>query len=384
MGGKIVFSHGLPGSGKSTIAEKMVAEDPQNRLRANRDDIRTALFGESYHSKTPDKKSENKVTHVQKEIIKKALREGKTVIVDDTNLSAGRLKPLVQLAKEYKAEIDQYHVDVPVEECIRRNNLRGDQGGRRVPDFVIERMAEGAYTDGKLNDFIIGSNGDVHSVPQVTEGSKKVDEFNTVLSSRHPFQGKAIVMLDMDGTLFNNERDSVRFLNNPNKDRNFEGFYKSIVDAPVNNKVRDLVNSMRTNDNLTIIAVTGRSDDFADYLIKALDKSGAKVSGLYMKREGDNRPSSDHKRDILKKFAEQGLIVTHAIDDRKKDLDMFREAGIMTTVVTPVNVNRNDIKDSYPDPDVNTVYGSGFCIRCGSKLKNGGNIGKVCATKQNI
>lgn len=387
MTGKMVITFGLPGSGKTTKALEMVNEDPQNIIRANRDDLRTILApeGEKYHSGTPRKDVENNVTHVQQEIIRKALREGKTVIVDDTNLNPRRVKPLVELARKYKAEIEQVHVDVPVEECIRRNNKRGDEGGRRVPEEVIRAMAKKAYgRDGHLKEFIIGDNGAIHVAERTTPGMEKIDEFNNRSMSKNPPKGKAVVILDMDGTLFNNDVDSVKYLSQEGQKKDFHSFYTSVTEAPVNTKVRDLVNSMYDNDDLTIVAVTGRSDDYAAELIEALDNSGAKVSQLIMKKEGDNRPSNEHKKATIKKLQDQGLIVAHAIEDRGMDLKMYTLQGIMTTQVINPKIKPNNILESYPEPEINTVYGSGHCIRCGSKLKNGGNIGRVCATKAKL
>lgn len=385
MSGKLVLTSGLPGSGKTTKALKMVSEDPQNIIRANRDDIRTSLFGEKYHLGQPDKKSENSVSHVQQEIIKKGLREGKTVIVDDTNLSPRRIMPLVKLAKDYKADFEHISVDVPVAECKKRNNARGDAGGRRVPDEVIDAMASSAYgSDGHLKDFVFADNGNVFAVEKTTPGMKKIEEFNNRAENNTPKKGKAVVILDMDGTLFNNEKDAVQYLGKKGQKKDFRSFYTGIVKAPVNSKVRDLVNDMYENDDLTVIAVTGRSDDYAAELIQALDNSGAKISQLIMKREGDNRPSSEHKRDTVDKLQESGVIVVHAIDDRAQDLNMYAQKGIMTTQIQKPVVDPDNILDEYPEAEINTVYGSGYCIRCGSKLKNGGNIGKVCATKARL
>lgn len=394
MNATLVITHGLPGSGKTTMAMEKLQEDPQNVIRANRDDIREKLFGASYHSKTPDKKSEQQVSQVQQEIIKQGLRENKTVIVDDTNLNTRRIKPLLDMAKKYNAKIEQIHANVPIEECKRRNKKRGDAGGRRVPEFVIDQMAENAYSkDGQLKEFVIAKNGNVFAVDRVTPGMKKIDFFNTAASAKNPIQGKGVVFLDMDGTLFNNEIDSARYLSQPGQKKDFHNFYVGIKKAPVNQAVLQLANNLRKNDGLNIFAVTGRSDDYADALIDALSRSNVidalsrsnvNVSQLIMKREGDFRPSSEHKEDTVRKVREQGLAVVYAIDDRDQDLQMFNRLDVPTAYVNKPVIDPLNIPDSVPEPTVNTVYGSGYCIRCGSYLKNGGNIGKVCATKVNL
>lgn len=385
MAGKLVLTFGLPGSGKSSKAEKLVQQDPLNTFRANRDDLREVIApeGAEYHKGQPRKDVENKVTDLQKELIEKGLSEGKTVIIDDTNLNPGRVTPLVQLAKKHNAEIEQIHVDVPVEECKRRNHARGDDGGRRVPDFVIDGMAKNAYgKDGHLKNFVIGKNSEVFVIPQTDEGTKKIEQFNKELSHINPIKGNSVVVLDADGTLFNNAHDSEKYLGKKrSNDNDFESFYKAIRKAPVNHNVLNLANKMRNDDNLNIVVITGRTDDYAKELIDALKKSKVKVSKLFMKRKGDGRPSNEHKSSVIKKLQEEGMVVVHAIDDRKKDIDEFERMGIIVTKIDN-STNRNKGEDGiYEVSEINTIYGTGQCIRCGSPLKSGGNIGPECRKK---
>lgn len=386
MSGKLVLSHGLPGSGKSTQAEKMVEKDPMNTIRANRDDLReiVAPEGAEYHNGQPRKEVENGVSNLQREIIEKGLREGKTVIVDDTNLNVGRMTPLIQLAKKHKAEIEQYHVDTPVEECKRRNNARGDAGGRRVPDFVIDAMAKKAYgADGHIKEFVIGKNSEVFAVERSDDGTRKVDKFNEELSHINPIKGNSVVILDADGTLFNNTHDSENYLGKKSsKENDFKSFYEGIRKAPVNKQVLELANKMRDNDDLNIVVLTGRTDDYAKELIDALKKSKVKVSKLFMKRNGDFRSSSEHKQSVVEKLQKSGMVVCHAIDDRTKDIEMFENKGILVTKID--NSTNNRVKDEngvYSEAKLDTIYGTGQCIRCGSPLKSGKNIGPECRKK---
>lgn len=381
----MIITHGAPGSGKSTIANKLVEKDPMNAIRANRDDLREIIApeGAEYHNGNPRPKVEKEVSNLQHEIIEKGLREGKTVIVDDTNLNPKRVVPLVKLAQKHNAEIEQIHVDVPIEECKRRNHARGDAGGRRVPDFVIDSMAKNAYgEDGHLKNFVIGKDGQVFAISQTDDGTKKIDQFNKELSHINPMKGNSVVVLDADGTLFNNAHDSEKYLGKKkSNDNDFESFFKAIRKAPVNHNVLNLANRMRDDDNLNIVVITGRTDDYAKELIDALKKSKVKVSKLFMKRKGDGRPSNEHKSSVIKKLQKEGMVIVHAIDDRKKDIDEFEKMGILVTKIDN-STNRNKGDDGiYEVSEINTIYGTGQCIRCGSPLKSGGNIGPECRKK---
>ena len=65
-----------------------------------------------------------------------ALEEGKNVIYDATNLSPYFRKQVLAQLPEHTTKTAVF-VDVPVEECIRRQALRD----RKVPAEVIQKMA---------------------------------------------------------------------------------------------------------------------------------------------------------------------------------------------------------------------------------------------------
>lgn len=379
---KIVFLHGLPGSGKSTIAEKYIADRPEEKIvRINRDDIRTIRFGEKYHSGNFPRKSEDEVTRIQDDLLRKALAAGHTVIDDNTNLNGRSVFKAVRTGREYGAEFEQIHVDVPVEEAKRRNKLRGDAGGRRVPDHVIDRMADFGYADGHIKNFKISTNG-VFPVARTTSGGKLVEEYNRRAEQKHPFKGKAVALVDVDGTLANNAHDAARHLHRgPGEKKDFPSFYKAIAKAPVNPHVRDLANQMRDQDGINLVVLTGRDDSYAKELLDFIDRSGIKASRVIAKQEGDFRPDYEYKKEILDDLKSEGLIAVHAFDDREGSIRTIEAAGVMVSrVATPELHPGSDLRLPAPTPEVNTIYGSGYCIRCGKPIKTG-NIGQVCKTK---
>lgn len=381
MGGKFTITHGLPGSGKSTWAQEQVDKDSTgNTIRVNRDDIRTQLFGEQYHTRNPDKKSENKVTEIHQSLIKKGLQEGKHVICDDTNLNTRFASSLIYMAKQNGAtEVSQEHFNVPVEECKRRNRKRAAEGGRMVPEEVIDKMAEGAYgRKGNLKRFVYSersTGGMISRVDHDRIGKARVDAFNDKMSMINPMKGKAVVIVDMDGTLFDNEADSKKYLNPPKGERkNFPAFYKSIENAKVNEGVLNFVNGLRDKENVNIIGLTGRSDDYARELINAIEKSGVKMSRLIMKAEGDFRSSNLHKAEHVDALQKEGLVIVQALDDRDKDITMFASKGVPVTVVAAA--------EGHDQPQMTRQFAAGTCMRCGSKLKDPNKtLGDECKRK---
>ena len=376
MSAKLIITHGLPGSGKSTLAQQIVDEsEPGSALRVNRDDIRTALFGEEYHTGRFPKRSEDQVTHVQHQLIKSNLAAGRTVISDDTNLNPRNVLMLVRVAQEYNAKIEQIHVDTDIDVCKSRNAARGAAGGRLVPDEIIDRMAQTGYSDGKINRFVIGTNGTVSSLPNSTPGSKLIESFNQKLEKQYPIKGKAVVFVDLDGTLSNNARVADEAFGVPGERKNFAKFYRDSEHSPVNVNVLKLIKSMRDED-LNIFALTGRDEKAAQATINFLQRVGAPVSRLIMKSEFDRRRDLDFKPEALKAVQDEGFIVVHAIDDRQHIVDFFEKEGIIVSRV-PEHVPSDPqfSPKTYDSPQVSTIFGTGHCIRCGQFLKNGGIAG---------
>lgn len=131
----IYASRGLPGSGKTTAALKFIKNNP-TIYRVNRDTIRLMLFGEYWGSGV----DENMVTFVQYAIIDAALRAGRDVYVDDTNLSPLAQQNLSDAVRKVEGAhlIWHDHTDVPLCVCIERDDARE----RKVGPAVIRGMWE--------------------------------------------------------------------------------------------------------------------------------------------------------------------------------------------------------------------------------------------------
>lgn len=337
MNVKLIIFQGLPGSGKSTLAESLVKDSKGSLVRVNRDDIRLEIAGPRYSK--PIGKVEKVVTKLQTERIESALRSGKSVVSDDTNLNMKSVQSLQRIAVKFGAEIEVFQVNVPLDVALKRNRARGDSGGRFVPEEVIESMAAKAYADGELKELLLDNvNSRAYMVPKVTEGSVKLANY----AHDDPSAGDRVVLVDCDGTLANNAHHAAYAFGRPGEKKDYRFFFNSISDAPVNENVRALVNRY-ADAGFRVFMLTGRSDEAADQLIDFVKGSGAKISRIIAKREGDYRPDFVFKAEILESLQDEGLKVVAAIDDRPQSIRVWDQRGI--------HVDRVDYIDPKYDPD---------------------------------
>jgi predicted kinase len=126
----LYFLRGLHASGKTTWAKEKLATlnvgGKKLAVRTNKDEIRKRLRAKGIYS-------ESKVVIRETELVIKALKAGRDVIVDNTHF-----KPLHEwryrdLAKKhsYSFEIVSF-TDVPIDECIRRDARRRNGVGQIV------------------------------------------------------------------------------------------------------------------------------------------------------------------------------------------------------------------------------------------------------------
>ncbi len=124
----LYFTIGLPASGKSTTARRMVAESNGQVKEVTKDDLRL-------HPDAPKgfKERERWVITRRDLLVIEALSGGYSIVVHDTNFNPFHRSSLEALAAKHGSDfvvLDFTHVDV--EECIRRDALRPHPVGAEV------------------------------------------------------------------------------------------------------------------------------------------------------------------------------------------------------------------------------------------------------------
>lgn len=156
MAGALVLTHGLPGAGKSSLADFLRARYGTIVSIAERDEIRLELFGTQYFildQYLPA--NEDRVTELQHVRIRDELARGQLVVASDTNLDPERIRELASIAREFDAPVFDLHLNISQAEAKVRNEHRAEGGGRLVPQDVIDGMAVYGYSGERIRHFSV-------------------------------------------------------------------------------------------------------------------------------------------------------------------------------------------------------------------------------------
>lgn len=130
---KFIMMVGLPGSGKSTIANKLSIKE--NAVLHSSDDLREELLGDA------DNQDSNELIFQElHKRISRDLLDGKSVVYDATNSSYKKRKAFLDSLR-IECYKECYMVATPYEKCMRQNSDRR----RKVPEKVIENMYKGIF-----------------------------------------------------------------------------------------------------------------------------------------------------------------------------------------------------------------------------------------------
>lgn len=120
---------GLPGSGKSVLAERLSHE--YDAIVLSSDAIRVELY-----NNINDQGHNNEVFEELHKRIKENLINGKSVVFDACNISYKRRRAFLESIGKIKCHKICYLMATPYEDCLKQNKMRE----RQVPEYVIKKM----------------------------------------------------------------------------------------------------------------------------------------------------------------------------------------------------------------------------------------------------
>lgn len=136
---------GLPGSGKSTYVKNFIKDKEIEYLSS--DELR-AVYGKD---ETDQSVTSIVFGHIKRKV-DEFLKDGKNVLVDATSVNRKERSDYINTAKKYGAKVVAIVFKMDRQGLIDRNKKRGEQGGRVVPTFVIDKMLakyeEPSYDEG--------------------------------------------------------------------------------------------------------------------------------------------------------------------------------------------------------------------------------------------
>jgi predicted kinase len=125
---------GPPGSGKSTWGKEFVQKNP-NTIRLCPDEFR-AKFGTS----ESDQSVSAQAFSATRSEMRNALLNEKSVLIDATNMYRKTRKDFIDIAKIFDAKTIAVVFECDKATLLARNINRGSEGGRNVPEHVIDNM----------------------------------------------------------------------------------------------------------------------------------------------------------------------------------------------------------------------------------------------------
>jgi len=282
---KVVITKGLVASGKTTYAKKWVAEDPENRVRVEKDEIRkdTSLFkGGIYVHKRGD---EEIVIKERDRLIHQALAVGKSVVSSDTNLAPTHIAQISTIANQYNAEVEVVSfLDVPLKELIERDNKRentvGEQVIRRMFHQQVKTMPTFLKYDPNLNFCLIS---DLDGT--LTTGPKK----------RSPYEWHKV----------------------GNDDINLG--VASVIDGI------QFIDGKRGTGHVKTFIFSGRDSVCRPETEAWLEKHDIEYDALYMRAEGDNRSDEIVKAEFIEAYIRDKYNVLIWFDDRPRIVTMLKD-----------------------------------------------------------
>jgi RNA ligase len=289
---KLIVLIGVSGSGKSTWASEYIKTNP-NTVRVNRDAMRQQLYGydettiKGYYQLENYQKLENMVTDAESAIITSALKNGKDVIVDNTNLKRAYIERYTKKYREHPIEFKLF--TDPVEVCIARDAMRPCPVGEATINAQQANLAN------LLQHYKFAN---------IPAYKYKIIKQNPALPHGYVF--------DIDGTLADNtNRDPYDWSRVGNDE---------VIPA-----VKETLLS-HFKEGYKIIICTGRDGVCTKATMDWLDSNGIFYDEFHIRPQGDRSPDWKVKEQMWKKITQTTYVVA-MYDDRDSVVKHARRCG---------------------------------------------------------
>jgi predicted kinase len=290
----VTITRGLPASGKTTAALKLVAESGGRVRRVNLDSLRLML-DDNDGTVRNTREHEEVVLQVQDAAILAAVDAGFDVVVDNTHLVPrlpNRYKKLLT-TRDVRFEVADF-TGVPVEECIRRDAARD----RPVGEALIRDMAKRLKAGQRLTADQLNSGRATAVVEPYTPD---------------PLLPPA-VLCDLDGTL------AIHAGRGPFEVDKCE---TDLLDGQV---CRILALCDRAEDY--VVLLSGRGEEVRAHTERWLAKHQVPYDELWMRAAGDFRGDDIVKAELFDAYVRHRFAVRFVLDDRDRVVALWRRLGL--------------------------------------------------------
>lgn len=294
----LTITRGLPASGKTTHARAWVLEDPANRVRINRDDMRNMLKVTSGPT-IMGSKCEQALTDAIRAAVLAFTSAGQDVVCDDTNLRPKYVREWRRWALAHGLEFNIEEFDIDIDESIIRDAGRD----KPVGEGVIRRM--GNYlVKGRLAPI---RDEEETPAPEVYAPGLNLPE---------------AIIVDIDGTVA---------LMNGRSPYDLTRVGEDLPNRPV-------IQAVWGAESLgfEIIFCSGREDVARDDTVQWIKNHiDVPVDHLYMRPAGDMRKDAIVKRELFDKYIRHNFNVRYVLDDRNQVVTMWRDLGLTCLQCAP-------------------------------------------------
>lgn len=287
---KLLMLKGLPASGKSTLAKKLVSDSKGQMKRVNKDDLRSMIDNGAW-----SKEREKMIVNSRNALIDLYLAAGFSVVVDDTNFHKPHEDYFRETAAKHKVKFESQMVECDVDECIKRDLKRENSVGEKVIrdmyNRYVRKFKEGEYIQ---QDILL---------PRV-------------------------YLFDIDGTIAIRGDRSPYNMDRVGEDTSNYPVMKLIFDLTKNVNFGTLLKE--SSDKFGIVFVSARNECAREKTEQWIyDRTGFKYPKLFLRADGDNRRDSVVKREIYENHIKNKYYVTAVFDDREQVVkECWRDIGL--------------------------------------------------------